>query len=1236
MGGARPPQFVSRTGQSPLRPGGPRMRGPHTAAADHPAWLIYTSGSTGMPKGVSVSHAGIADLVAAQQELLGLDANSRVLQVASPSFDASAFEALMAFGAGGTAVISPPDVFGGEALSDLIAAHQVTHLVITPSALATMDPAAVTSVRVLAVAGEAIGPELVEKWAPGRMLVNLYGPTEFTIWATASTPLRPGQPVTIGRPIRGAATLVLDDRLRPVPMGVAGELYLAGPALARGYHRRAALTAARFVTNPYGGPGERMYRTGDLVRWTGDHDLPTLEYLGRTDFQVKVRGQRIELGEIDAVLARAEGVEFAVTLGVPGPGGGTALAAYLLPEDGRELDMAAVRAHAADNLPGYMVPSAFVVLDAVPLNAVGKLDRKALPEPVFEAETEYRAPQTPTEKALAAIVAELLGRDRVGVHDSFFALGGDSILAIQLVSRARLHGLELSPMQVFEHRTVAAMAALADDAGEAIVLEELPGGGVGDIPLTPIVSWMLERGGDFGRFAQTAVLEMPRGITREQIVATVTAVVDRHDILRARLRQEDGDWRLHTGEPGTVEVDKVLNRIEFSTASTVELREYAATELDSALNRLDPAEGVMLQLVWLDPVDAQRTGRLILVAHHLVIDGVSWRILVPDLIAAWAQLSGGADPVLAEPGTSMRRWSHALHEEAHSPARTAELDYWRTVAATPDPAIGPRELDPAVDTAARVRAIDITVPEEVTSALLTTLPGLFDGTVEDALLAALALAVQRWRGASGDEPDSVLIRMEGHGRQQEIVPGADLSRTVGWFTTVYPVRLDLPGIDLEAARLGGPGMGEVIRAVKHQLLDVPDKGIGYGLLRYLNTETGAQLPHRVPGRIGFNYLGRYAAADIPAGLEGLGWLPTDELGDLHAPESPDVPVTAEVEINAVVVGDRMQATFTYPGTLLGRGDVAALAWLWVETLTAAASFAASPAAQEASAAEAEFMAERARAAAEAELAAAQADSSPGLGLDVVLPIRVGGEQPALFCIHPSSGIAWTYLGFAENLRPGRPVYGLQAPDLSGEAHADSIEDFADRYVREIRRLQPEGPYHVLGWSFGGLIAHAVAVKLKEQGAEMGALVLLDADSTDIDGNSIEKLSAGSFVATFGSVFGITDMPEDATAEEAADLIRDRMGGVSLVDATTLERMAASYNASARTRTGYQRPVYHGDALYFSATVDRQEIFGPQGWHPWITGEITSHDIEATHEELTAPDALAAIAALLDEYLGETQ
>ncbi|WP_378732882.1 amino acid adenylation domain-containing protein [Nocardia brasiliensis] len=1247
---------------------------PHPIRPDNPAWLIYTSGSTGTPKGVSVSHRGIADLVVAQRESLGLDERARVLQVASPSFDASVFEALMAFGSGGASVVSPPEVFGGSALAELIADEQVTHLVITPSALATLDPGEVSSVRVLAVAGEAVGAELVERWAADRTMVNLYGPTEFTIWATGSAPLGVGAPVTIGTPVRGAAVLVLDDRLRPVPVGVAGELYLAGPALARGYHARPGLTAGRFTADPFGAAGQRMYRTGDLVRWTRSASSRLeLEYLGRTDFQVKVRGQRIELGEIDAVLGRIDGIDFAVTLGVPGPTGATALAAYLVRTPGIELDVARVRAIAADTLPAYMVPSAFVVLDAIPLTAVGKLDRKALPAPEFTAErTEYRAPSTPTEETLAGIFAELLGLDQVGADDSFFALGGDSILAIQLVSRAKQHGVQCTPLQVFEHRTVAALAAAADAAGAVVTLDELPGGGVGDMPLPPIVHYMLDRGGDYRRFAQTAVLELPVGIERAQIVATLAAVVDRHDMLRARLvLDENVEPRLSVGEPGSVDVDALVHRVEFDAAAdSVDLREYAVTELDSAMNRLDPANGLVLQFIWLDPVGdggtRTRAGRLIVAAHHLVIDGVSWRILVPDLVAAWAQVSVGNTPVLAETGTSMRRWVHALVDEASTDKRVSELSYWQDVIAGPDPLIGSRALDPAIDQTHTLRMLHREVSPDITNALLTTLPGLFQGGVNDALLATLAIALIRWRGnhpqpsgglpqiprrtpgSSGepgtDSPDSVpadtgtaseedlgpctdaLIRLEGHGRQEEAIPGADLSRTIGWFTSIYPVRLDLDGIDLDNALAGGPAMGTAIRAVKHQLLAVPDKGIGFGLLRYLNPETAEHLPDRLPGQVSFNYLGRYSTGDIPAGLEGLGWLPTDEFGDLHAVEHHSVPLQSVVDVNAVVVGDRLQASFGFPDTLLHCDEVAELADLWVETLCTAAEFARSAAARTAAADEAAAMAAQ---------SAAQIPAAPaGLGLDVVLPIRLDGTEPALFCIHPSSGMSWTYLGLADTLRPGRPIYGLQAPDLGGhEPPARSIEEFADRYVREIRAIQPDGPYHLLGWSFGGLIAHAVATKLQEAGATVGVVALLDADTADIDGDTIERLSAGAFVNSFGSVFGIDDVPAEATAQAAAELIRERLGGVSLIDADTIERMAASYNASARTRTGYRRPVFDGDIVYFSATVDTSDIFGPDGWRPYVTGEIRNYDVEVTHDELTAPHVLPIIARVLDEHLG---
>ncbi len=1181
---------------------------PATVRPHTPAWLIYTSGSTGTPKGVTVTHRGLADLVASQRDLLGVDHTSRVLQVASPSFDACVFEALMAFGSGAALVVSPPETFGGADLAGLIAAEAVTHAVITPSALATMEPEGLNTLRVLAVAGEASPAELIARWSPGRRMVNLYGPSEFTIWATGPAELVAGEPITIGEPIRGAVVLVLDERLRPVPVGVAGELYLAGPALARGYHAQPGLSASRFVANPFGTAGEMMYRTGDLVRWVRDDARPRLEYLGRSDFQIKIRGQRIELGEIDAVLRRAEGVDFAVTLGVPGPAGTTALAAYLVRSPGAEPDIAHVHALAAETLPAYMVPSAFVVLDEIPLNAVGKLDRKALPTPEFGIDrTEYRSPSTPTEQILADIVGELLGLGRVGADDSFFALGGDSILAIQLVSSARQRGVTCTPLQVFQHRTVAALAAVADAAGPAIILDELPGGGIGELPLPPIGHYMLERGGNHDRFAQSVVLRLPVGIDRDQLVTTLSAVIDRHDMLRARLIIDENP-RLIVSEPGSVAVDELIRQVRFEPD---DLRECAARELDSATGRLSPANGVVLQFVWLDPNAGNAAGRLVIVAHHLVIDAVSWRILVPDLIRAWTQVSTGAVPALTRTGTSMRRWATALVEEAHTDTRLRELDYWQRVVAGHDPLIGPRELDPAIDRAHTLRLIEREVPPAVTDALLTTLPGLFQGGVDDALLATLALALLRWRDANDR---SVLLRLEGHGRQEEVIPGADLSQTVGWFTSLYPVRLDLGGIDLDEAMTGGPAMGAAIRAVQRQLLEIPDKGIGFGLLRYLNTTTSTQFPDRLPGQVSFNYLGRFGTTDLPAEAEGLGWLPTGDLDDVPVAEHPDVPLQSAIDINAMVVGDRLRATIGFPSTLLDQRAVGDLADLWIETVTAAARFAESPAART--------------------MALSEPVTSSGLGLDVRLPIRPEGNEPALFCIHPSSGISWSYLGLADALQPGRAIYGLQAPDLSGrEPSARSIEEFAARYVREIRAIQPSGPYHLLGWSFGGLIAHAVAAELDRADAEVGVVALLDADTADIDGDTIERLSAGAFINAFGAAFGVHDVPADATAEQAADLIRERMGGISLVDAHTIERMAASYNASARTRTGYRRPVFHGDVLYFHATVDTSDTFGPDGWRPYVTGEISNYDVEVAHDDMTTPHALAIIARVLDEHLG---
>ncbi|MGK8501584.1 non-ribosomal peptide synthase/polyketide synthase [Nocardia asiatica] len=914
---------------------------------EHPAYVIYTSGSTGVPKGVVVTHAGLANFRDEQNARYDVDSDTRALHFASPSFDASILEFLLAIGRGGALVVCPPGVYGGEELSELIRAERVTHAFITPSVLASLDSAALAGMRVIVAGGEAVPADLVTKWggAPdgsGRRFHNGYGPTETTIMTNISDALAPGDRVTIGGPTRGMQSLILDAQLRPVPVGVAGELYLSGVQLARGYHARPGLSAERFVANPYV-PGARMYRTGDVVRWTRTGEV---EYVGRSDFQVKVRGFRIELGEIDAALASHEAVDFAVTVGHKSAAGAVSLVSYVVAAQGQSIDVAALTAHVEDRLPAYMVPSSIMVIDHVPLTPVGKLDRKALPEPVFATEVVFRAARTPVEQTIAEVFAEVLGVERVGVDDSFFALGGDSIVSIQLVSRAKARGVVFTPRHVFEQRTVAGLASVAEttEAAEAsaTTLAEPPGGGIGVMPLTPVVRFMAERRGSFGRFNQTLALELPVGIDRAGIAATVGAVIDRHDMLRASLRRDGDDWVVETAAPGTVEVDALIDRTEFAADVTdAELLDIASAALDESLDRLDPAAGVVIRFVWLEPDSAERAGRLIVVAHHLVVDGVSWRILVPDFVTAWGQRTAGQTPELVAPATSMRAWAHALEREAASAERVAELDYWLSVVGTPDPLLTERPMDPAVDTSGEIAKHRVEVSAEVTKALLTTVPALFHGGVNDGLLTALALATAKWRArrvATRGE-DSLLLRLEGHGREEDVVPGADLSRTVGWFTAIYPVRFDLSGIDVDAAFTGGPALGAAVKAVKEQLLSVPDKGIGYGLLRYLNAETAAQLPRELPGQVSFNYLGRVSEGDVPESLRGFGWIPAPELGALGGDYDADMPAMAPLDVNAIVVGDQLTANIGYPSTLLSAADVREFGELWIAALEAVARHA---------------------------------------------------------------------------------------------------------------------------------------------------------------------------------------------------------------------------------------------------------------------------------------------------------
>ncbi|HEX2133793.1 MAG TPA: amino acid adenylation domain-containing protein [Actinophytocola sp.] len=884
----------------PRTPAGPlantERRAPLTR--DHAAYVIYTSGSTGRPKGVVVTHAAVADLVHWAVTDFGPARLSRVLAATSLNFDVSVFELFAPLCCGGAvelirdllALAERPDGWSGTLVSAV------------PSALAQLlahDQAAVDAGDVV-LAGEGLSLPVarqIQDAVPRGRLSNIYGPTEATVYATAWYADRPVEVAPpIGAPLENTRAYVLDAALRPVPPGATGELYLAGTGLARGYLNRPELTAERFVADPYGAPGERMYRTGDLVRWKDDGDI---EYLGRADDQVKIRGFRIELGEIEAVLASRPRVAQVAVVAREDQPGVRQLVAYIVGTEGSAVDTAALRAHVAAALPEYMMPAAFVVLDRLPLNPNGKLDRRALPAPEYMATGESRAADTEREEVLCGLFESVLGVTGIGAEDSFFDLGGDSIVAIQLVSRARRAGLLLTPRQVFEAKTPARLAAVAEETAPESRATVHSVDGVGDLPLTPIMHWLRERGGPIDSVHQAVLLNTPAGADEERLVAALQSLLDHHDGLRLRVtvQAERAEWGLSIAPVGSVPAAELLSRVEVIGDLDTVLAEHAA----AAWQDLFPEEGVLLRAVWFDAGDAP--GRLLLVAHHLLVDGVSWRILADDLARAWR----GAD--LVPIGTSLRRWA----TELSTVDRRHELATWAAHLATPDPCLGVRAFDPVTDTVGTARERTLTLPDALSTAVLRSVPDAFHTGPREVLLTALALAVEQHRPAG-----ALLVDVEGHGRE-ELVADADLSRTVGWFTSLFPVGFDVTG-----------GPVDVLRRVKQTLAELPGNGAGFGVLRYLND--GGTALARTP-HLGFNYLGR-----IDTGTTDWAFAP-----ELPVPGAdPETRLAHAVEVNVhATADDRVVATVTAAGGVLSDDALDELVDGWLTALAALAAHAES-------------------------------------------------------------------------------------------------------------------------------------------------------------------------------------------------------------------------------------------------------------------------------------------------------
>ncbi|WP_454356752.1 condensation domain-containing protein [Streptomyces calvus] len=540
----------------------------------------------------------------------------------------------------------------------------------------------------------------------------------------------------------------------------------------------------------------------------------------------------------------------------------------------------------------------------------------------------------------------MLGLPEVSADAGFFELGGDSIVSIKLVGEVRKGGLVITPRDVFEHKTVAGLAAVARSADD--LPEQDPDAGIGEVPLTPMTHWLRELGGRTERFHQSVLLRVPAGLGRERLTKAVRTVLDHHDALRLTLSDTAGQWSYEVRPRGAVDADGCVTRVDVTGAGTEELRAAIAEHAERAVGQLSPTDGEMVRVVWFD-AGPDAPGRLLLVAHHLVVDGVSWRILVPDLAAAWQAAASGAEPALEPVGTAWRRWAQWLGELAAQPARAAQVAWWADQLRDEDVLVTAERRDPAVDTMATQSALAVTLPEDVTGRLLTAVPAAARCGVEDVFLTAFALAVADWRRRRGlGAGTSVLVDVERHGRQ--IPPGHDLdvSRTVGWFTSLAPVRLDLGPVSWGQVFTSSTALHKALSRVKETLREMPDEGIGYGLLRHLNPRTRDELAAYEQPQFGFNYLGRTAVADADSGDARTGddWSMSADgevLRELGGGD-PQMPAPHAVSLNVVVedgpAGPRLVANWTWPRRLLEPDELRRLADGWFRALTALADHAA--------------------------------------------------------------------------------------------------------------------------------------------------------------------------------------------------------------------------------------------------------------------------------------------------------